>query len=262
MSGVTDNSRTHVVALSGGKDSTALALWLAENEPRDYQFVCTPTGNELPEMLDHWLKLGDLLGKPLLPVTAGKSLQGEIIRQSMLPNNRARWCTRVLKIEPFYRWLAQQAPAVSYVGLRADEEGRPGVTFPDMEGVEIRMPLREMGWTERDVWEYLDKRGVQIPARTDCAVCYHQTLGEWWRLWKLHPDLFQEGIALEQRVSDARGKLHTFRNASRDTWPASLSQMAERFDAGEVPRNTVLQIDLFSGETRRTMTGACRVCSL
>ena len=29
----------HIVALSGGKDSTAMALWLNENEPRDYQYV-------------------------------------------------------------------------------------------------------------------------------------------------------------------------------------------------------------------------------
>lgn len=35
----------HVVALSGGKDSTAMALRLAEVEPREYTYVCTPTGS-------------------------------------------------------------------------------------------------------------------------------------------------------------------------------------------------------------------------
>ena len=30
---------THVVGLSGGKDSTALALRLAEIEPRDYEYI-------------------------------------------------------------------------------------------------------------------------------------------------------------------------------------------------------------------------------
>ena len=49
----------HVVALSGGKDSTALALRLAEIEPREYIYVCTPTGNEPPEMFAHW-KFGEL----------------------------------------------------------------------------------------------------------------------------------------------------------------------------------------------------------
>lgn len=36
----------HIVGLSGGKDSTAMALWLAENQPRDYEYICTPTGEE------------------------------------------------------------------------------------------------------------------------------------------------------------------------------------------------------------------------
>ena len=58
----------HVVALSGGKDSTCLAMALAEREPRDYTYVCTPTGDELPDMLTHWWKLEGILGKPILRI--------------------------------------------------------------------------------------------------------------------------------------------------------------------------------------------------
>lgn len=119
----------HVVALSGGKDSTAMALRLAEVEPRDYIYVCTPTGDELPEMFAHWRKLSKLLGKPLLPITADTTLQGLIERQKALPNWRQRWCTRMLKIEPYEAWLVKNAPAISYVGLRADEESRGGMEF-------------------------------------------------------------------------------------------------------------------------------------
>ncbi len=43
----------HIIALSGGKDSTAMALRLAKVEPRDYEYVITPTGDELPEMIEH-----------------------------------------------------------------------------------------------------------------------------------------------------------------------------------------------------------------
>jgi 3'-phosphoadenosine 5'-phosphosulfate sulfotransferase (PAPS reductase)/FAD synthetase len=89
----------HVVALSGGKDSTAMALRLAEVEPRDYTYVCTPRGNELPEMFEHWNRLGELLGKRLHPVLGG-TLVGLVERWNALPNWRQRWCTRMLKIEP------------------------------------------------------------------------------------------------------------------------------------------------------------------
>lgn len=249
----------HIVALSGGKDSTALALRLMEVEPRDYQFVCTPTGDELPEMIAHWKKLGDLLGKPILPVTTGQSLDGLIRRQTMLPNHRARWCTRMLKLEPYYRWLADMRPATSYVGLRADEGDRAGMEFPDADGITMRFPMREWGWGEAHVWQYLEQRNVTIPARTDCAKCYHQTLGEWWRLWRLHPDLYADAVELEEWVSAERGETYTFRNKSRDTWPAGLRDLQAEFERGKVPPRTVLQVDAFAGEARRTM---CRVCSL
>ena len=134
----TGDEMRHVVALSGGKDSTAMALWLAENEPRAYQFVCTPTGDELPEMVAHWLPLGTILGSRILPVTAGVGLSQLIAKQTMLPNHRARWCTRLLKIEPYYRWLAQQAPAVSYVDKLADESDRQGMAFPEGDGITVR----------------------------------------------------------------------------------------------------------------------------
>ena len=84
----------HIVPISGGKDSTATALWLAENEPRDYDYVCTPTGNELPSWYEHMRSLGALLGKPILPVIGG-TLKGIIEQEQMIPNWRARFCTRM-----------------------------------------------------------------------------------------------------------------------------------------------------------------------
>ena len=81
-----------VVALSGGKDSTALALRLRELHPTTpYVFVCTPTGDEAPDMIAHWLRLGDLLGTKITPVSCGASLDGLIRRQNALPNWLARW---------------------------------------------------------------------------------------------------------------------------------------------------------------------------
>ncbi len=248
----------HIVALSGGKDSTALALRLAEVEPRNYLFVCTPTGDELPEMIDHWLELGQRLGRRILPVTSGKTLDSLIDDFNALPNNRMRWCTRILKIEPYYRWLAQVAPAISYVGLRADEGDRAGMEFPASNSVSVRFPLREWGWGESDVWNYLDALGVTIPARTDCARCYHQTLGEWWRLWHDSPGIYDSAVAQESAVSESRGKPCTFRNKSRDTWPAALADLRREFESGRVPPNTVRTDDLFAGGRR----GICRVCSL
>lgn len=236
------------MALSGGKDSTALALRLAEIEPREYTYICTPTGNELPEMFAHWRKLGELLGKPIIPIMSNKGLYGTIRDQNMIPNFRARFCTRKLKIEPYREWLSKNAPAVSYVGLRADEEGRAGGAYSDIPGIEMRFPLREWEWDAAAVWAYLDKRGVDIPKRTDCAVCYHQRLIEWWELWANYRDLWAEGEAIELEIGA------TFRTPGRDTWPSGMKELRERFEAGDRPKETRDRI--------RMQSGACRVCSI
>lgn len=46
---VLDASARQIVPLSGGKDSSSLALWLRMNYPDvDFEFVTTDTGVELP----------------------------------------------------------------------------------------------------------------------------------------------------------------------------------------------------------------------
>lgn len=242
----------HVIALSGGKDSTAMALRLAEVEPRDYTYVCTPTGDELPEMYAHWRRLGDLLGSQIIPVMGG-TLNGLIAKEKMLPNFRARWCTRKLKIEPYAAWLMKQTKLhdeiVSYVGLRADEPEREGGDFLRIPGVAVRHPLREWGWGINEVIRLLDDRGVIIPARTDCARCFFQRLGEWWELWRHYPDIYADA----ERQEDESG--HTFRTPGRDTWPASLKELRLRFEAGHIPSGVEMTGDLFANMK-------CRVCRM
>lgn len=237
-----------VVPLSGGKDSTVTALWLRENQPRDYVYVCTPTGNELPDWFAHMRRLSDLLGQPIHPVMGG-TLAGIIAEQQMIPNWRARFCTRMLKLDPFAAWLMQRTPATIYVGLRADEEDRAGGDYHRVPDVEVRFPLRELGWGEADVYAYLDQHNIRIPERTDCAWCFFQTLGEWWVLWREHAGLYAEAEQIEADHG------HTFRSPQRDSWPTGLGDLRRRFEAGHVPPRTTRQHDLFRGMQ-------CRVCQL
>lgn len=223
---------------------------LAEREPRDYLFLCTPTGNEPDAMFEHWRKLGDLLGSPVVPIMKAGGLKATIRQQKMIPNFRARFCTRILKIEPYRAWLALNTPVTSYVGLRVDEEGRAGGAFGDIPGVTMRFPLREWGMTEADVWAYLDHRGVTIPRRTDCKWCYHQRIGEWYLFWQEDNEGWLEGEALEDEIGG------TFRSPGRDTWPVSMRGLREAFEGGRVPKS-VAQATL-----PLRNVGACRVCTL
>lgn len=236
----------HIVALSGGKDSTAMSLRLNEIEPREYEYVCTPTGNELPEMVNHWLALEQRLGKKLKILSSGHSLGSLIEKWNALPNWRQRWCTRVLKIEPFLAYVSGQAPCVIYVGMRADETDRDGVEYNnDDAGISKRYPMVEWKWDEARVRSYLIEQGITIPRRTDCAACFFQTIPEWFRLWLDHPEDYAMAEAWERTTG------HTFRSPSRDTWSASLSDLRSEFESGRRPLKRA------SMDDRRTMCSTC-----
>jgi hypothetical protein len=235
----------HIGAISGGKDSVAMAVLLKETHPEiNFEWVCTPTGNESPEWFAHMRKLRDIIG-PISPIPA-PMLITLIKKYNALPNWRQRWCTRQIKIEPFAKYLATIAPAKFYIGLRADEEKREGGDYQNVIGVEQIFPLRDAGMGLNDVLEFLATRQIHIPRRTDCMWCFFQRLIEWYELWRDNRQAYLEGEALEIAIG------HTFRSPGRDTQPTSLADLRAKFETGWVPRDTRDPINEMK----------CRVCRL
>lgn len=228
-----------VVAFSGGKDSTALVLRLAE---LGEQFTClfTPTGNELPELAAHMTRVLEMIQRPIV-YPPNYTLEHWITFHNALPNWRQRWCTRQIKIRPCIDWLTLHPGHTLVVGLRADEDDREGL-YGDY--AIYRYPFREWGWKLEQVLAYNEARGVQVPARTDCAVCFYQRLIEWYELWRDHPARWAQGEEWERQTG------HTFRSARRDSWPASMEGLRGQFELGRIPKDT------------RPTQQRCRVCSM
>lgn len=112
-----------------------------------------------------------------------------------------RWCTRQLKIRPLEVWLGD-APAISYVGIRADEERSGYVsTKPNITAV---FPFKEDGIGKDDVFRILAESGVGIPtyyewrSRSGCYFCFFQRKAEWVALKERHPDLYEKAKAFEK----------------------------------------------------------------
>ena len=99
-----------VVAFSGGKDSTALALRLHE-KGIPFDLLYTPTGNELPGVRSHIDAVAQYTGARLIMPEA-PTLVELITENRCLPNWRMRFCTPAIKIDHTgvpKRWLSLEA---------------------------------------------------------------------------------------------------------------------------------------------------------
>jgi 3'-phosphoadenosine 5'-phosphosulfate sulfotransferase (PAPS reductase)/FAD synthetase len=194
----------HVCGISGGKDSSALAIHMRDRVPEMEYFFCD-TGAELPETYDYLDKLEVILGKPIARLNSDRGFDHyfEVFR-GMLPSPQMRWCTREMKIKPLEDWLGDD-PAVSYVAIRADEKNRKGYvsTKPNISAV---FPFIEEDIDHAGVLRILDDAGVGLPeyyewrTRSGCYFCFFQRKAEWVGLAERHPDLFEKAVAIENKV--------------------------------------------------------------
>lgn len=194
----------HVLGLSGGKDSSALAVYLRDRVPEMEYFFCD-TGAELPETYDFLRRLETALGKPIARLNASRDFDHWLqIYQGALPSPSMRWCTKNLKIKPLEEWIGDEL-AVSYVAIRADEHRLGYVsTRPNITAL---FPFRDDGIDRDGVERILDDAGLGLPeyyewrTRSGCYFCFFQRKHEWVGLADRHPDLFEQAVAYEEKVN-------------------------------------------------------------
>jgi 3'-phosphoadenosine 5'-phosphosulfate sulfotransferase (PAPS reductase)/FAD synthetase len=189
----------HVLLISGGKDSTALALYMRDKNPDlDVEYVFCDTHKELPETYEYLARIEAYLGKSVTRLSSGLGERGFDhflkLYGSFLPSPNMRWCTRRLKIEPFENYVGDD-PVSLYVGIRADEKREGYVsTKPNITPV---FPFKEAGIARADVIRILEQSGVGLPkyyewrTRSGCYFCFFQRKSEWVGLKERHPDLFE-----------------------------------------------------------------------
>ena len=224
----------HIVTLSGGKDSTALALYLREKHPEtDYEYLFCDTHKELPETYEYLARIEARLGRPIVRLASEHGDRGFDhflkLYGGFLPSPSARWCTRLLKIEPFEKYVGED-PTLLYVGIRADEN-RSGYisTKPNITAV---FPFKEDGLDKADVLRLLEASGVGVPkyyewrSRSGCYFCFFQQRGEWVRLRREHPDLYEKAKAYEKEEEGYTWVSHESLTQIED--PARTQQILDR----------------------------------
>lgn len=191
----------HILSLSGGKDSAALAIYMRDRIP-EMEYVFHDTEKELPETYQYLDRLSAILGKKIHSTRPDYSFEKWLeVYGGMIPSNQRRWCTRMLKLKPFEDFVGDE-PVINYVGLRADEEREGYISHKS--NIKTAYPFREDGLVRADVIRILEDSGLGLPTftkwgrtRSGCYFCFYQQKIEWVRLKETYPDLFEQAKQYE-----------------------------------------------------------------
>lgn len=212
---MTKQNVKHILGLSGGKDSAALAVYMREKYPEiPLEYVFIDSGCELPETEEYIQRIQAILNIRITRI-GGSSRQDRRdfawwlkAKNYYLPSPKNRWCTEVLKLIPYSKWLRQQYGDClihSYIGLRFDEK-RDRSGYLDTSGLLVsRHPFIEDGLVYEDIISLLESSGIGLPSyyawrsRSGCFFCFYQTKREWLGLYDNHKDLFLQAAAMEKK---------------------------------------------------------------
>jgi len=232
----------HVLGLSGGRDSAALAVYMRQYHPDlDIEYFFTDTGKELPEVYEYLGRLEGVLGKPINRLNPDRGFDFWLKQyNNFLPSPQTRWCTRQLKLRPFEQWIKPMLDSgqivYSYVAIRADEAYREGYASKH-DNLIVKLPFKDAGIDKPGVIDTLKASGLGLPryydwrSRSGCTFCFFQQKIEWVRLKERHPEAFEEAKSYEKDAV-AHGSPFTWaQGESLDelTQPARVAQIKEDY---------------------------------
>lgn len=228
----------HILALSGGKDSAALAVYMRDKYPDlDIEYVFTDSGCELPETYEYLDRIRAVLNIDITILKSERNFDYWLkYYKGVLPSPKNRWCTRQLKLKPFEAYIGDDL-TYSYVALRADEN-RKGY-LSKKRHVIPRHPFVEDGITLQDVINILQNCGLGLPAyygwrkRSGCYFCFYQSDDEWRALKKYHPVEFEKACQYEENHFD--GRIYTWRG-KKGGKPLFLRDIDDYVPSGEKQR--------------------------
>lgn len=277
MTQETQKQARHILSLSGGKDSAALAIYLRDRI-ENMEYIFSDTGKELPETYEYLERIENFLGKKVirLNVELGFDHWYEMYN-GMIPSNHRRWCTRMLKLRPFEQHCGE-SEVINYVGLRADENRTGYISHkPNITPV---YPFREAGLVLRDIEEILHSSGVGMPpytkwgrTRSGCFFCFYQQKIEWVRLKETYPNLYEQAKAYEKPF-EKTGNFFTWSQGE------SLAELEQPERVDQIKREHVIRmhrktekkenltlVDVFSAgdaveDIEEDDDQGCLVCSL
>jgi 3'-phosphoadenosine 5'-phosphosulfate sulfotransferase (PAPS reductase)/FAD synthetase len=232
----------HVLGISGGKDSAALAIHMRDVIPQMEYFFCD-TGAELRETYEYLEKMEAFLGKPIARLNSGRTFEHWMeMYRGTLPSPQMRWCTKNMKLKPLEAWIGD-SPTYSYVAIRSDENREGYISTKD--NIVSVFPFREAGIDLEGVQRILSDAGLGMPkyyewrSRSGCYFCFFQRKAEWVRLAERHPDLFEQAVKIENKAGyeNTAMQSRTYTWSQGETLPELLARREQILKAEEDAKN-------------------------
>lgn len=231
------DGRTIVCSVSGGKDSTAMSLYITRELGLDARFVFANTYWEAPETLEY---IRDYLPSVLgaidevewpAPEGSPRGMIGLIQKKRMFPSRVRRYCTEELKVKPLARYIKSiGGPTVNAVGIRA-AESQSRSKSPEWEPADdiygsdclVWRPL--IKWTEQDVIDIHTRHGIRpnplylgmgrpvkgadsprpYASRVGCLPCIFSRKAEVRAVAEAYPEQIDIIRGLERDLTEAAG---------------------------------------------------------
>lgn len=204
-------SEYHILTLSGGKDSAALALYIKEFYPeihKKIQYCFCDTELEVPEVYEYLNKLEIFLNKPITYLKPQVSFQHIYDTRKILPKPQNRWCTVELKTKTMQNFIKRlnsknQTIINLYIGIRADEAQRVKTATSNNPKIKEQFLFVKDGLIKKDIIEILNNSGLGLPgymewkSRSGCFFCFYQSKLEWINLYERHPELYKKAMDYE-----------------------------------------------------------------
>ncbi len=263
----------HILSLSGGKDSAALAIYMRDRVP-DMEYIFHDTGKELPDTIDFLERIEGYLGKKIVKTTFGTTFD-DLLRSKggMLPSNHRRWCTEYMKLKPFEEYIGDK-PCINYVGIRADENRIGYISHkPNIKAV---FPFIEDGIDYAGVIRILENSGLGLPpfmswgrSRSGCFFCFYQQKIEWVRMRRRYPDLYEQAKKYEKPNRTNGNVFYWCEDESLADLekPERMAEIEERWNKQQErlksqKKNVPLISTLGGAEHNASQERACMICQL
>lgn len=212
------------INVSGGKDSTALAIWSLETGLADCRYVFADTQHEHPITYEYLTYLEDRLGIKIERVQS-EGMLNLCIRKQRFPSVKARFCTEQLKVIPLARYMDEAEehdgdhPHQVFVGIRA-EESPARAKMPETIFSNVKYPPRRTSYQLRhhplldmytgDVFALMKRHNIEPNplykmgmSRVGCFPCIMARQPELKKICKNFPETIDKLEDWEKQVAAA-----------------------------------------------------------